>query len=620
MRDLFGYDLIKYITFKIQPIMYQRYDTVLPRRVAGATVDCHENEPVALEIPGDAAELGDYGFIGRDYMIRSLEEACQRQKQGAILIHGMAGMGKTTLAKGFLHWLKDTHWFGYGMFWVNFEEVRSVEYIVNRYIDALSGTNAMAAPLDAKMDFLIRIFREHPFMLVWDNFESASGVEGTEIAANLSDDDRAHVKSFVARLRGGKTKILITSRSPERWLDARECFCLKLDGLHGEELWAYCNAVLRDYGRSVDRRDPHFGKLIEELNGHPLALQAVLPLLAKQSAGDILDSLHKAIREADGGEGLGRLQAALGVFDQNLPDDFTPVLQLVGLHSGFADIDYVGTMLGDEPAKAHLRYCMARLETAGLCSLLGDTIYRLHPALCGYLRWKHPANEERRRAFVDFMGSYADYLAPKELYEQRRHYCFHEASFNNALREAEMMDMRGSNMALLQSLAIYAQKRRDYQVASRFYERLATLSQLSGNPRGVASAYHQLGVFAQEQRDFVTAEEWYKKSLAIKEKQDNEHGAASTYHQLGYIAQEQGDFVAAEEWYKRSLAIKEKQDDEHGAASTYHQLGRIAEERRDFVTAEEWYKKSLAIFLKLGDDYNAGIVKQSLTRLSEFRK
>ncbi|MCJ8268196.1 MAG: CHAT domain-containing protein, partial [Psychrosphaera sp.] len=61
-----------------------------------------------IALPEEAA-LGDYGFIGRDSAILQLERRSRLQPQAAILIHGMAGIGKTTLVKGYLQWLQQTN-------------------------------------------------------------------------------------------------------------------------------------------------------------------------------------------------------------------------------------------------------------------------------------------------------------------------------------------------------------------------------------------------------------------------------------------------------------------------------------------------------------------------------
>ncbi|MCX5557409.1 tetratricopeptide repeat protein [Streptomyces sp. NBC_00038] len=77
--------------------------------------------------------------------------------------------------------------------------------------------------------------------------------------------------------------------------------------------------------------------------------------------------------------------------------------------------------------------------------------------------------------------------------------------------------------------------------------------------------------------------------------------AAAYVHQLGMIAQLRGDYQQAEKRYRASLAIKEELGNRSGIASSYHQLGIIAQERGDYQQAEKRYRASLAILEELGN-------------------
>uniref|UniRef100_A0AAU3HVT6 Tetratricopeptide repeat protein n=1 Tax=Streptomyces sp. NBC_01393 TaxID=2903851 RepID=A0AAU3HVT6_9ACTN len=81
--------------------------------------------------------------------------------------------------------------------------------------------------------------------------------------------------------------------------------------------------------------------------------------------------------------------------------------------------------------------------------------------------------------------------------------------------------------------------------------------------------------------------------------------AAAYIHQLGIIAEERGDYEQAEERYRASLTILEELGDRAGIATSYHQLGIIAQERGDYQQAEERYRASLTIEEEFGD--RAGI-------------
>ncbi|MCX4974821.1 tetratricopeptide repeat protein [Streptomyces sp. NBC_00620] len=95
--------------------------------------------------------------------------------------------------------------------------------------------------------------------------------------------------------------------------------------------------------------------------------------------------------------------------------------------------------------------------------------------------------------------------------------------------------------------------------------------------------------------------------------------AAAHIHQLGMIAQERGDYGQAEERYRASLAILEELGDRSGIASSYHQLGIIAELRGDYGRAEERYRASLTIKEELGDRSGIASSYHQLGMIAQLR-
>jgi len=588
--------------------------------------------PPGPALPEEAQDKENpYGFIGRDGALLALERALRRPPAG-ILIQGLAGVGKTTLARGLTQWLRDTDGLGEGCFWFTFNDIRSSDYVVNRLVEGLFGTQALAADEAQKRAALVQALREHPYILVWDNFESAAGVPGTPLEARLPPEDRDELRTFLTELRGGRSKVIITSRSRESWLGGpTHCYVLPIGGLQGEERWSYAAAILRDLGKSADQNDPGLVELMNLLDGHPLAMRVILPRLGELSATALVEQLRGRLHELEDHDDplQARLFAALGFATEALPADLQPLLVPLALHERFVDADYLELMAQQADSRfdrTTIDRFMNTLEIAGLLRGWGQGVYELHPALTGFLRSRLPvvpADAQRdawRRAFVDVMGSLADALAPKELHEQRVPFHLHGVNFHTALAEAEALGMDAHFAALTQALGFYAQNQWDFASAVRRFEALVEHSKQRGDAEHEAGAYHQLGRIAQERRDFAAAEQWYRKSLAIKEKHGNEHGAASTYHQLGRIAEERRDFAAAKQWYQKSLAISEKHGNEHGAAITYHQLGMIAQERRDFAAAEQWYRQSLAIKEKHGNEHGAASTYHQLGIIAEERR
>jgi tetratricopeptide (TPR) repeat protein len=82
---------------------------------------------------------------------------------------------------------------------------------------------------------------------------------------------------------------------------------------------------------------------------------------------------------------------------------------------------------------------------------------------------------------------------------------------------------------------------------------------------------------------------------------DHSHWAAVFTHQLGTLAQEQGDYQEARRQYQRSLEIDEALGDRAGMATSYHQLGILAHLQGDYQEARRQYQRSLEIKEALGN-------------------
>ena len=609
------------------PVLYQQ-DPLSFSFVA----DAHKQfVPPASNLPQELrSETSPYGFIGRDSAVLELERAMRRPPAG-ILIQGLGGVGKTTLARGFLQWLDQTGGLGSGCFWFSFQEIRSAEYVFNRLGEALCGGNFPVLLMEQKIQALKGVLHEHRFLLVWDNFESAAGIAGTAIAPNLPDTDRKLLAQLLDELRGGATKVLITSRSPEDWLGPQRRYVLPLSGLDREERWEYCNAILRDLGKTIDRNDKDLVKLMDFLGGHPQAMRAILPRLEKMTAAQVLGALHSNLtgQKVGGNDSEARLNATLKFVEQSVPQELRPLITLLGMHEGFVEANLLEVMAKEEDAawtRAKVDALTQAFVSAGLLREVGRSIYEMHPLLTSYLRTirlpdvQHDNRDGWVRAFVKIMATVADRLAPLEHHRQRWPFHFHSRNFHHALSEAERLEMCTEMAALTQSIAFFGLNTRSFAAASRQFERLAEIEASCGNSKGEAAAFHQLGVIAQRQRDLVAAKQWYRKALTVWEKLPDEHGAAMTYHQLGMVAEEEREFVVAEQQCRKALAVWKKLGDEPNAAKTYHQLGIVAQQQHHFPAAKQWYRKALAIKEKLGDEQEAAITYHQLGMVAQTQR
>ncbi|MHB9107040.1 MAG: tetratricopeptide repeat protein [Armatimonadota bacterium] len=610
------------------PVLYRQgpFDLSFSRRSVISQDD--------TDVPDEISEIDDpvkypYGFIGRDQVLLTLERALRKPAAG-VLIQGLGGVGKTTLARGLCAWLAQTGGLGEGCLWLSFQEIRSAEYVINRLGEPFFGLEFGVATLEERFSKLVAALRERRVIIVWDNFESARGIGGTEVAPNLPPEDQELLARLLAELRGGASKVLITSRSPEDWLGPQRRFLVPLGGLDGEERWEYCAAILRDLGQQARQDDPDLVELVNQLHGHPLAMRAVLSWLDRMSPRQALDALQTnlAAFQAEDAE-VARLYATLRFATDILPEADRALLLPLALYEGFVDAGSLEAMAeSTDPAWPRVRidHVLAALASAGLLRDLGQTVYELHPLLTSYLRAyvltdAEPAAQDTwERAFIEMMAQVADYLTLRPLNEKEMIFFWHYANFNHALTAAERLGMDPSLLALTQSLATFSAEMHNFTEAERLYSQLAQHANQKDESELEAVAYHMLGNIAAERRNLAAAEAGYRKALEITERLGYEHSSARTYHQLGNIAAVRLDFIAAEMWYQKALEITERLGDEHGSAVTYHQLGNIAVERRDFTPAEAWYRKSLEIEEKLGNEYGAASTYHQLGTIAVLRR
>jgi tetratricopeptide (TPR) repeat protein len=590
-------------------------------------------EQPATRLPEEAQDKQNpYGLVGRDGAILELERAMRRKPAG-VLVSGLGGVGKTTLVKGFLHWLEQTGGLGAGVFWFHFGDVRSAEYVFNRLGEVLFGVNFIAQPLGQKLTALEQAFRQRPFLIVWDNFESAKGIPGTAVVANLAETDGDQLRDFLGRLRGGATKVLLTSRSPEDWLGATNIGRpIGLGGLDGEERGALANAILDDQGLKGKTADAAFADLMGLLNGHPLAMRVILPRLASQPAAELAKALREnfaALKPNMKDEAEARLFSTLRFATHALPLRWRPLLFLLAQHEGFADAGLLAKMaqgVDGRWTRATIDECLGALRDAGLLRQVVPSLWEMHPAVTGFLRaaLSHDldaaSQETWRRSFVDVLGGLANTLAGRPLHEQRGIFSLHGANFHSARTAAQQLQREINCLALTQALAMYALNTHNHPTAERLFLELAEQCNRLGLEKEAASALHQLGRVAGERRDFDAAERWFHKALAIKERLGDTRGAALTYHELGMVAQERRDFDAAERWFHKALAITERLGDEPRAAITHHQLGNLAEERRDYDDAERWFHKALAVFERLAIAHHAASTYHHLGVVAQERR
>jgi tetratricopeptide (TPR) repeat protein len=88
---------------------------------------------------------------------------------------------------------------------------------------------------------------------------------------------------------------------------------------------------------------------------------------------------------------------------------------------------------------------------------------------------------------------------------------------------------------------------------------------------------------------------------------------------LGRVAHRRGDLDEAERLYRRALEISDRLDDHPGIASGYHQLGILAQTRGDLDEAERLYRRALEISERRDDESRLATTYHQLGVLAHAR-
>jgi len=108
-------------------------------------------------------------FHGRARELLVLERILRNHS--GVLLHAGGGMGKTALAREAAHWWLRTGRFERALFH-SFEQGAGAEAVVRLLGESLGGEGFVRLSPDAQWAESVRIFRQRPVLLVWDNFES----------------------------------------------------------------------------------------------------------------------------------------------------------------------------------------------------------------------------------------------------------------------------------------------------------------------------------------------------------------------------------------------------------------------------------------------------------------
>ncbi|QEI40323.1 Photosystem I assembly protein Ycf3 [Dolichospermum sp. UHCC 0315A] len=611
--------------------------------------------------------LPTYGFFGRDLEILKIEKALL--KHNVLLLQGMGGTGKTTLLNYLREWwqktnfVKNTFYFGYDKKAWTLEQI--LFFIGEKIYKKFEFASFQAMSQRAQIEKLVAKLRAEKYAVILDNLESVTGQQ-LAIQNTLPQTERHQIRDFIGRLVGGKTLVVLGSRSREEWLQQQtfKFNLYELQGLDQEARTELAEKILEinlpTHKIEKIRQDGDFEKLMKLLAGYPLAMEVVLANLQKQTPQKILQGLQAADVNLDvaSEDKTKSILKCVEYSHSNLSPEAQKLLICLAPFSVFIDrrdIDnYIKQLQKLEPFQ---NYQLDKLDDAiqeainwGLLSPMDNDspLLTIQPVFPYFLKTKlatvdtttcEALQEGFKNHYLGLAAYYNQLMKSKDAQERQLGIFFCKLEYENLYNGLQICLDKQESISIYFCLDKYFELINDIKsnlkIAELIYHKLEKYpKEFLQNENGyeVVIAIDYLANCYLQTKDYQKAQELYQKELTILSEVENTElrrkkiSTASTYHQLGIVAQELREYAQARDFYQQALSIFIEFGDRFSQASTYHNLGYVAQEMREYAQARDFYQQALAIKIEFGDRFsqartyhNLGIVAQELREYAQAR-
>jgi len=385
-------------------------------------------------LAGTLPPAPDLGFIGSDDALLTIDRAFDHNN--IVLLHGLAGAGKTATAIEFAHWYKDTNRSVELTLFSSFEHHQTVEELLASLEPFIrpGRTGSSFSSGEVRMQAIHRLSGKEP-LWIWDNVETVE---------QMPRERKDELVEFLREASRAGIKFLLTSRdSQENWL-RQTATGVRMPPLRLSECIDFAACLARRLGNVLgDLADVQ--PILEYSQGNPLVLTVALRtfLYAQSPSGD---SAELFVERLQAGEGLfdegfeqGRSRSLLASleygFNRAFNDTELRVLALLHLFRSYANTNIL-LVMGHRPTapenvglsnhdfswtlselEAHtphsLEAILVKASRLGLLTRSKQNHYWLHPAIQTHLKrffdhlYGRTGSDRVKRAFAETIGVFA---------------------------------------------------------------------------------------------------------------------------------------------------------------------------------------------------------------------
>ncbi len=644
------------------PVVYQNGKPLLNLR--NFTPEEEEEFITKQQLPKEARQELTYEFFGRDLDILKIEKNLLL-RSNILLLQGMGGAGKTTLLKYLSGWwlrtglVQRVFYFGYEVKAYTLNEI--LYHLAQKIYSSTDYASFTALSTAVQENRIVKALKTKSFVLILDNVESITG-EKLSIPHTLAEEERQALKNFIQQLKGGKSPVIIGSRSSEAWLKSgtfdNNCYLLR--GLDPESAANFANLILHEIQVSVKAvtNDEDFKRLMKLLAGYPLALKAILPNLKHKTANRILKELGEGVGELDEGNVQEKTQSIIKCIEyahSNLSEEAQQLLLCLAPFQSVINLDpeflekYFIELRKEEyfqyfPFDKFQTVVKEAVQNGFMEKAIPDSSYpmmNLQPVFTYFLKNKLISEntsliQSLESAYIRYYRGVSDVLGKWVLSPdpqlQKKGIELIEYEYENLYKVLILSLNRQENILKIHGVVIEFLKKKQLYQESLSLSKMAhekILRYDTNNQYGeielcffslkltLANSYFDLKQIIISREHYEDALSFLQNSPYFNVNSDIQYAySGHIYYSLGLIAKNQRDSTKARNSFLKALENYVLNQNLQGQGRVNKNLGNISVEEKKYTSAIEYFQKALNNYRQYQDFHSQGKVYQDLGLVS----
>ena len=555
-------------------------------------------------------------FFGRDQELKALLEAMHGSSTPAILIWGMPGIGKSTLASKLFDELVGKH----SLFWYSFHEWETEASFLNVLTEFLIASGRTSASNSLRHGHS----SSDMFLPLLNDLSGCDAVLFLDDIQKPTRDLSSLLSVIVEAVKSSSTsKVVLISRSVPTFFSKTETghMSLELAGIDRDSAWKFA--------QSLNAKDSI--RLVDESHGHPLLLTLMARGGISAAKGDVISFIEREVYSSLS-EKERHVLELLSIFRHPVPIDALGdgeyktisslrkralvVEQEDGVWTHDLLRDFFVSRLGVEAKESLHRnaasYCMAKEGIEWSLEALYHSVEGRDWAGAAKISISHAvdlAKEFPQETLTLLFRMDIEALTGKD----RTELLFVRGQLNEAVGglEVALADFEASLKLLgsepdaprraivLETVAKLQSQVQRWTESVATHEKALRIYEKANDKEGQSREWANIGSVLRKKGDIEKAREAYNKALSLSTMDEDRPSQAASLNNLGLLDWDEGRFRDAETHMTESVKLAHAVKDHAGEARGLENLGnlfraegKLSDAAKILLESSEAYKRA----------------------------